>query len=510
MTDGPSNPRRSAALQAAVGALAVVFALPTLLYPFGRDQGLFEYVGRGWLDGWLPYVHAWDQKPPGIHVVYALGAALFGAQMWSVRLFEILVVLGQAVVASRLVAGPGAPPLRHVGAAAALIAAFHYAAFDFWHTAQAEPWEALLILAAAVAADGPYRPSRAAACGALGAAAAWFKPPVLPVALVVGAWLLVSAWRRGGARDVVGATAVAVASGVGLIGIGLLPWLVTGTVDVFIDVVIRYNAAYAANKSASVLTLPEFLVFGGRWLVPYTALTLAGLWVARADRAALERGAWLAALAGAAGASVALQGKFYGYHWLVVVAPTATAAVWALTALAPRSSPRVAAGLGVLALAAAFVAPPPWHQNKSWNYAKHWGNTVAYLRGRVDRAAFLDPYRARHMWRFHYGEVEALSARIAAVAQPGDTMCSVNYEPVFYTLTELRCPTRFCTRHAIGDSVVDYRVAEWTAEYERDLAANPPTFVVLRTRFPNDRRTWAAKGYRVLGESELYVVMHRR
>jgi hypothetical protein len=54
-------------------ATAVAFALPSLAYPFGRDQALYHYVARGWFDhGLLPYRNIFDQKPPGIYLVYGI------------------------------------------------------------------------------------------------------------------------------------------------------------------------------------------------------------------------------------------------------------------------------------------------------------------------------------------------------------------------------------------------------------------------------------------------------
>src|SRR5258708_8228234 len=37
----------------------------------GPDQGLYAYVGERIRHGELAYRDAWDQKPPGIHYVYA-------------------------------------------------------------------------------------------------------------------------------------------------------------------------------------------------------------------------------------------------------------------------------------------------------------------------------------------------------------------------------------------------------------------------------------------------------
>src|SRR3954468_18648341 len=57
-------------LLALIAALLIV-RLPSLVQPMGPDQGLYAYVGERILHGDLAYRDAWDQKPPGIHYVYA-------------------------------------------------------------------------------------------------------------------------------------------------------------------------------------------------------------------------------------------------------------------------------------------------------------------------------------------------------------------------------------------------------------------------------------------------------
>ena len=57
-------------LLALIGALLIV-RLPSLVQPMGPDQGLYAYVGERIRHGELAYRDAWDQKPPGIHYVYA-------------------------------------------------------------------------------------------------------------------------------------------------------------------------------------------------------------------------------------------------------------------------------------------------------------------------------------------------------------------------------------------------------------------------------------------------------
>jgi len=88
---------RTSLLSRALLALAVLFvvvrALPILSFPMGRDQATYLVVGKGLLEGKQLYRDLWDIKPPGIFIVYAGIAKLFGRAMWSVAMVDILLLL---------------------------------------------------------------------------------------------------------------------------------------------------------------------------------------------------------------------------------------------------------------------------------------------------------------------------------------------------------------------------------------------------------------------------------
>ena len=56
----------------ALACVLFVVRLPSLAQPMGADQGLYAYVGESIRAGGLPYRDAWDQKPPAIHLTYAV------------------------------------------------------------------------------------------------------------------------------------------------------------------------------------------------------------------------------------------------------------------------------------------------------------------------------------------------------------------------------------------------------------------------------------------------------
>ncbi|XYH95318.1 glycosyltransferase family 39 protein [Sorangium sp. So ce1128] len=208
-----AGPARVAGAQAigaiAIGAIAFLL-LQILTYGYGRDQGIYAMVARAMLDGGMPYRDAFDFKPPGIFLIYALARALFGPAQWGVRALEVLGLAGMCLAMVSL-AGRAFGD-RRVGIVAAALAVLVHAQLDFWHTAQPESFGGMLTSFALLAATprgraGAPRPAPGAAAlvvsGALFGAAGLLKPPLagggVVLAVVLAAPALAELARRGAA-----------------------------------------------------------------------------------------------------------------------------------------------------------------------------------------------------------------------------------------------------------------------------------------------------------------------
>src|SRR5918993_3559206 len=116
MQFGSSIPvRMPPRLPAALVAALLLLRLPSLVQPMGADQGLYAYVGERILQGELAYRDAWDQKPPGIHYVYAVLRALAAS--------DVVVPAADLVSAALIAAGLGVLGTRLGGPIAGVLAA---------------------------------------------------------------------------------------------------------------------------------------------------------------------------------------------------------------------------------------------------------------------------------------------------------------------------------------------------------------------------------------------------
>ena len=174
-----------------LGTIAYLF-VQILMFRYGRDQGIYATVADAILRGGMPYRDAWDFKPPGIYVVYAMARAVFGSGQWGIRLVEIAglaSLVGAFVILSRRFFSDW-----RIGILGGALAVLVHAELEFWHTAQPESFGGILTAWALVLAtfepkeSDPIGRSKQlnawVAAGALYGAAFLMKPPLGGGALV--------------------------------------------------------------------------------------------------------------------------------------------------------------------------------------------------------------------------------------------------------------------------------------------------------------------------------------
>ena len=166
-------------------------AIQILTFSFGRDQSIYALVGDGVLHGKMPYRDLWDFKPPGIFLVYALAQGLFGRGMVAIRLLEVLGMVASVFGFMRL--AETFFDRRRAGLVGGAVAALIQAELEFWHTAQPEVFGGYLTLAALLVATSAPHPRRRVwtwlITGVLFGLAFLFKPPLGGGAFVCGAYL---------------------------------------------------------------------------------------------------------------------------------------------------------------------------------------------------------------------------------------------------------------------------------------------------------------------------------
>ena len=482
----PGRERAADAALFALAGLAVAFFLAQLLaFGYGRDQGIYAVVADAVLRGGAPYRDAWDFKPPGIHLVFAFARGLFGPDPIAIRGVEAAALLSLApafALATRRALGSAAP-----GLLGALLAIAGYVPLEFWNTAQPEGFAAVAMVWAVVAAaraEGDASPRRAAlaagAAGLLYGAAALGKP-TLALGLPVSLGFALSAPAGAGRRHRVRAAALVAAglAGAVLAPAGALAWLAArGALgdarEALLGFAPGYTALGLAGASPHALVARAF----AWWLSPLAPFNLFGLSALLLLRPLAARERRLAThFVGVAASTllgVALQAKFFGYHFAPAIVLTAGAAgigAWKLW-LRVRGRPLALAATALLVALLPRLELPGLPTVRPF-----WARTPARL------GAWLDPAQWPEVAdRLHSGDdVDARANRAAAAwlarrVPVGAPIFVWGFEPVLYDLAGRRPASRY-----VYD--VPQRSA-WASPAHREtllreLRATPPAAVVL-------------------------------
>ena len=126
------------------GTLVAFLLIQILTFDYGRDQGIYAVVARSIVEGGMPYRDAWDFKPPGIFVLYAIARVLFGSNDWGIRVLECLFLIAMCICIVRWAKAHFLPKLS--GYFAIVLTLLIHAQLDFWHTAQPESFGGALTI----------------------------------------------------------------------------------------------------------------------------------------------------------------------------------------------------------------------------------------------------------------------------------------------------------------------------------------------------------------------------
>ncbi|ODS56393.1 MAG: hypothetical protein ABS36_08370 [Acidobacteria bacterium SCN 69-37] len=475
--------------------LVVLLALrlPSLVQPAGADQSLYAYIGQAILNGGAPYVDAWDQKPPGVHVLYAL--------LWSiwpderiVNVADLVAAVGVCwllIVLGRRVATPTVGWVSACGFALLANPSLQRLSGVFVR-AQCETFIALAVTGALVLATVRTRRVAAmAGAGVLLGCAIWLKYNAVVFALPVVAALW--AWQprltrrdRRPLRDLLVLTAAAAVLGViGLIWLawhGALTdlWLATFTYNV------EYSSAGYSGPGAVVRYLWMLPLRQARhellWLLGLGGVVL-GLMTAPARRAAIVAGAWIVA----AVVAIALNGRDLPQYFVQATPALAFAggvglvAGWTSRVLVLRAAIvlllvagfwRIGTDRYVLGVARLGGLP---------GLVDNIGFDLAYARGRIDRRMYLDRFGGnRPQDKYSAGDVEDLAREIAAATTPDETILVFGFSPGVYVKAHRRSATRFFWSYPVVIEFAADRPGYGSRGLLEDLVRNKPAVVMLQ------------------------------
>ena len=479
--------RRDWLLLLALLIVVTIIALPIVTYPPGRDQGEFATIGRGLLDGKVPYVDLWNPKPPAIFYVYALAMQFYGQTTAALRTLDLLLV--PVISAALFWLGDRVSGEKRVGLFAAAIFPAFYFTESFWTLTQNDGIAMLPMVLALVATfkAADHAGSRrglfyAFGAGILTACALWFKYPfaLLSLAVVAGYGILRTQRHalpsldnevpEGGGGNVVYALFAFLGGGllIVILGIGYLASL--GVLDELI-----LSAQVTSQYTALTLNVEDFTslmrtAIGFRWEQWGLLWILAALWLVLGrfgDRRGHEWAVivlWLAV----AFAMMLVQAKGYDYHWLPMLPPLALLGADTadrLIDLAARNGWAKRSQVPATLLTVLLFLVIQWQGI--------WPKAINYLRGLEDQIAYYGRFQAGE---FVADESLAVANYLAERVAAGDSLYIWGFRPEVYYLSQLKPATRFIFQFPL---VAPWYPQSWRQENVDVLWAALPSYVLV-------------------------------
>ncbi len=472
-----------------ISAFAIVFLFSQLLmFGYGRDQGIYAMVADAVLRGEMPYRDAWDFKPPGIFLVYALSRALFGPSQVGIRVLEVIGLAGTCAALVKL--GERFLGGRAAGFLAAALAVIAHVQLEFWHTAQPESFGGMLTVFALLLTARPEgeeapRPWALFLAGVLFGMTGLLKPPLAGGGAVLALWLAHREWQSaaGAARRgrLVSAAKPALwiaAGGATPIALCALWFLKKGALSELHQVLFVFTPHYT-RLGWEGSTLGGMVYWGfAEWLMSYSSAVSIGVLLALGFGADAREKRWLSLFLGVVAihaVGVVMQAKFFPYHWGATWPVTAIVAAFGYGKLRGRLARhgRLGAALfGAAVIAGCFGRSGTKDTEES--FLKRCVKRVAIARGGfADRAG----------WDRLSTVADVNAADNRAVADylrekvPADRPVFVwGFEPVIYDLADRRPASRFLYN---VPQRVGWSKAPMREVLLRDLAANPPAAVVV-------------------------------
>lgn len=472
---------------AAAWATIAFAGLQILLFSFGRDQGIYAMVASGLLDGKLPYRDVWDFKPPGIFITYATAFALFGESMLAPRVLEVAGLVGMVFCFRRL--GSTFFDSKTAGLIGAAVAALTHAELEFWHSGQPETFGTYFIAAALVLTSHSYvrRRSRYWAWVGIGIAfgcAFLLKPPLGGGAPVCAVYLArqVATEQRNRWQPLLPFAVIGAASLLPILACAIWFW-VGGAWPDMVWTLGEFTPGYTAlgwqgqNASAMFYFATKEAFFN------FSALIGVGFIAAVAMRPmhAREReGIFLVCgVASVQLAGIAMQGKFFQYHYAATLPLLAWVAGLGWYKLWRRCLGQGAGGW--LAFAAFMLVVASMRRavyDVPYGFWQRSAMRLEYLFG-------LGPFHSREaldqeLYRvadYSLGANRRVAQEVTNRTNTGDSIFIWGFEPSIYWLSDRPAASRFIYN-------VPQR-AQWQRDYarqllSRDLKHKPPAIVVVQ------------------------------
>ncbi len=475
-----------------LSGLVLIFfllGLAILPLPFLRDQGIYSYIAWCWREGLVPYRDAFGHKGPLLYAIYAVSLGVSKGAMWGPNLADIFSRTLTVILmyfCGRIFFDSRTGILAAFFTALPLMAVFN----SCWWNAQAETFIIPLLVLSLILvglSSGKYGGLAVFVSGIFAALAMMLKSTAGLHAIFLLGYLL---WPASNPQSPLKKRK----RGACLFLLGLLcgcgPWLIyfaaKGSIKEFYEAVVLFNSFHAGAPQGTGYL--DILQTGARglwavsgWLLIPAAIPLWRWLSRRADPGTGILFGWFIF----SFLQVAVQMKFFLYHWLVLIpALGLMISRGILLLLSPGGSgARIIVSRVIVAGLVSLQAILFLHL---YFLILHHYQTWPYLTGRIDRGQYYS--RFQEAPKDGLSDVNFLATWTVAHdlrqnTRPRDKVLVFGYEPAIYYLSARLSPTRFHSDYPLtfppGNSREKTHREKWREQFLKEINADPPSVIML-------------------------------
>jgi hypothetical protein len=424
-------------------AASLIIGSVSLIYPFGRDQGIYSYVAKLILNGKIDYKYSYNLRPPATHYTFALGQLLFGESFLGMRIFDLIWQIITAVfiyLTSRKFIKNSLICLI----SATLYIFLHYR-LSYWHTLQTEgfmnlPIVVFVYLILRNIETVNQERLKIFITGIFIGIVVLYKGSIFPLIILIFIWIYFS-----GNYDIKKRLSNLSVYALGLISIiffTVLIYLLNNAFAQFWEIqsvqIPRYAKIGFQTESLGFIIDNIIRLFCGSVYSPLIVLSLITLFVLFRTKKLNSKYTLIYLWLAGSVISLIIQWKFFTYHFLIIIPPLCILASISYSLFIQNSKFNLKYikffGLIALILFTAFAFKP---------YQDSYKNLYSFISGKENIEKIYEKIGVTSDSVYTIQKINLLCRKINELTYEKDKIFIWGIEPVIYYKSKRDCVSRF-------------------------------------------------------------------